>query len=690
MLTLVPAMVATAQSSESGAAPADTIMEKNLTEVVVEAPKIIHKTDMDLYIPSKSAVENSKNGLQLLANLAIPAMNVNNIMEKVTAAGEEVQLRINGRQATVEQVKAIMPENIRRVEWIDNPGLHYNGAAYVVNFVVINPTLGGAVMAEALAAVNTVWAKEYLTLQLNSGRSQWEAGVYSRLAEKTKIHRDYTETFTYPDGSHLTRKEKPIGGEANTSASTPWLSYCYIKPDTTTFYANFNTGFAFSNSLTYEGLLTLNNGSDDILLHDTNGKPRKTPSLSLYLEHNLPHRQMIVADFGASYYMGHTYSDYVEKDAVTAQTITDVHTFIRDRNQAYALEANYIKKWNSSRLTLGTGYTANRNRSVYDNLDGSIFHQRQDRLHFFAEYYLSVRKLTVTAGLGVYYMDYRFRETDQGDRSWNLRPRATLLYRLSNNHRLRLTFNSWQTAPSLTETNIAPQQTDGFQWTIGNPELKPSRSYRLALQYNFNLPRVNGSLRVTGFTSPGAITPYMYWDENRLVTSYENSRGFQQITTMLAPQVEIIPNHLSLNGYLEYRAERMRGTGYSIYNHNWSGSVGLQASYKKWSLYADYRRASRDLWGEKISWGEDYSTIALVYNLPNWHFTAGMFMPFGTYDQGSRRLNRYNTNEQHMRLDMRMPFISVNYNIRWGHQKKGARKLINADASATGSAAATR
>ncbi|MBD5203556.1 MAG: hypothetical protein HDS82_01595, partial [Bacteroidales bacterium] len=38
----------------------DTIPDYNLGEVVVQAPKVIHKADMDVYHPSKSAVDNSK------------------------------------------------------------------------------------------------------------------------------------------------------------------------------------------------------------------------------------------------------------------------------------------------------------------------------------------------------------------------------------------------------------------------------------------------------------------------------------------------------------------------------------------------------------------------------------------------------------------------------------------------------
>ncbi|WP_304646341.1 hypothetical protein, partial [uncultured Duncaniella sp.] len=75
------------------------------------------------------------------------------------------------------------------------------------------------------------------------------------------------------------------------------------------------------------------------------------------------------------------------------------------------------------------------------------------------------------------------------------------------------------------------------------------------------------------------------------------------------------------------------------------------------------------------------SIIDLSYNWKDWEFGAGVIMPFGKYDQGSKSLSKWNTNEQHMRLNMRMPYISVSYNLQWGRQKRGTSKLVNADAN---------
>jgi len=187
----------------------DTITMQELNEVVVQAPRVIRKADKDVYYPSQSAVENSRNGMQLLANLMIPSLTVTDALGSIKAGGQAVQVRINGREAQVDQVKALRPETVKRVEWIDNPGLRYNGANYVLNFIVANPTLGGSLQAECRQALNTAWGDYFLDSKFNNGRSQFEVGSMFKLTNKVKSHRDYEETFTYPDGNSLTRTETP-------------------------------------------------------------------------------------------------------------------------------------------------------------------------------------------------------------------------------------------------------------------------------------------------------------------------------------------------------------------------------------------------------------------------------------------------------------------------------------------------
>lgn len=680
-------------SANAQTATNDTVTTHELQEVVIEAPKVIRKADKDVYHPSKSAVDNSKNGMQLLNNLMIPSLSVSDALGSITAAGHSVQVRINGRTATIDQVRALLPETIKRVEWMDNPGLRYGGANYVLNFIVANPTLGGSLQVYARPALNTAWGFYMADAKFNFGKSQFEIGTNYKLTNNIKTHRDYTETFTYPNGNTITRKETSRGGTMDNTMGNLWTSYNYIKPDTTVFVAEFSMHKDFPGKVLYNGLLSLSDGTDDILLTDSHGDKGTTPSLSIYLQQHFAHKQMLVVDFSSSFYFGRTFSDYIEQKHTSSipPYLTDIHTNIKDRNQAYGIEADYIKNWRSSRFTAGVSYTANRNRSEYENLGGEIFHQRQDKVYFFAEYFRRFGKWSATAGIGAQYTDFLFRESNRGNHSWSARPQATITYSPNQNHNFRLNFTSWQSTPSLSETNVVPQQLDGFQWRVGNQNLKTANSYMLTFRYGFNLPRVNGSFGIRAFTSPNAITPLLEWSDNRLITTYENSRGLKNLSFFLAPQIEIIPQWLTVSGYVQYRMERMKGKDYAINHNGWSGNASLQLSHWGFVLSAEYRYAQRDLWGQKIRWGEDLNAIALDYNWKDWQFGAGIIMPFGKYYvQGSKSLSKWNTNEQHMRLDMCMPFVTVSWNLQWGRQKRGVQKIINADANTDRSTAGGR
>ncbi len=684
IIAILTALTTEAQMPADTTAQDTTNQQYELSEITIEAPKLVRRADMDVYYPSQSAVKASNNGVQVLKNLMIPTLSVSDALSKITSSGQEVEIRINGRKATVQELRNILPETIRRVEWLDNPGLRYNGAYAVLNFIVANPALGGSLMTSGMQSLNTAWGQYYASLKLNNGRSQWGLNTNFKLTNRMKAHRDYKEVFTYEDGSSLTRIETPLpGGYLSNTFAGLQLYYNYIKPDTTVLWVSMYGSKKWPEANKYNSLMTLSSGADDIRLNEYTSNDGYNPMMSAYYEQHFAHDQIFVVDFDAELYSGRSKHTYVEHNALTDMLITDVNTSVKDHNFASAVEANYIKKWGNTRLTAGLSYKANRNRSTYENLGDAIFHQNQDRVYFYGEYFQRIKKFTLTAGVGAQYTSFRLQETAQETNSWNVRPSVTLMYNLNTASKFRVWFRTWQTAPSLTETNPAPQQVDGFQVTIGNPMLKTSSSYDFGIRYNFNFPRFLGSFFIQGFSSPNAIAPYSYWDNDKLITTYENSRGLQNLKITLAPQIEVIPDWLTVSGYIYYTAERMRGTGYTHYNHNWAGSVSAHAEHWGFSLDVDYQKAPKSLFGEKITWGETLSAVMLSYNKNNWSFMAGMLFPFSKYEQGSRSLNKYNLNEYKMRLDISpIPLIGITYNVQWGRQRRDARKLINADGSA--------
>ena len=669
----------------------DTVTEsKVLQEIVVSAPKVLHKSDMDLYIPSADAKALSKNGMQLLQNLKIPSVTVNEVLGTVSSLGSAVEIRINGRVASVEQMKTLSPDDIKRVEWIENPGLKYKGANAVINLIVRNPGLGGSFMVQAMPALNTPWGQGSASVKLNNGRSQWGLDLTGKVTD-VDVYREYYETFTYPDGSHLTRDESPLGGKAKESNAKATLSYSYIKPDTTVIYASLSGFKNFSSGEDYRGLLTLSDGTDKVGVRDKDSSHGLTPRASLYVEQHLAKNRILAIDAGTSFYRGFAGHHHSENGAESGDMLTEVNTRIRDRNYSYAIEANYTEQWRRSRLTAGVSYNGSSNQSTYENLGGEKYHQNQNNVYLFGEYMHRIGKVTLTGGLGAQYSSFKLRESGLGNHSWNLRPRLTLSYRPGNASRWYLAFYSWQVSPTLSETNSVAQQIDAFQWQIGNPQLHTYNNYRIDAQYSYSGDRISGTVGVNYLFSPKSIAPFYEWQDERLVSSFENSRGRKWFSAYISPDINLIPGWLNLSGYIRYGLTNTKGMGYNITKYNWSGEVTAMAYHWGFNLIVQYNHNATTLIGERETWGEKVSLAMLAYNWQKWQFGAGMLCPFNKYDQGSRLLNHYNTNEKHMRLDLAsMPFIQISYNLQWGRQKRGVDKRVNADTSVEQSKAGSR
>lgn len=119
---------------------------QELGEVIVTASARISGADRKLVFPNKKQISASNNGVDMLRHLMLPRLRVNALDGSVAMSdGGSVQLCINGRKATKEEVTALLPEEIIRVEFQEDPGLRYGDAGAVVNYIVRRYEMGGSV-----------------------------------------------------------------------------------------------------------------------------------------------------------------------------------------------------------------------------------------------------------------------------------------------------------------------------------------------------------------------------------------------------------------------------------------------------------------------------------------------------------------------------------------------------------------
>ena len=167
-----------------------------LDEVVVKGEKVVQKIDRQLVMPTEAQKKASTNGVSLLQHLQLSGLTVNPMTKSiVTNYGEAVQLRINGVHATHEEVVALRPEDVIRVEYHEHPGLRYGGAAAVIDYIVKRKESGGNVSADLTNGVSPLGFGDYqLSGKYHQGKSTFTALMqWSR--RDLEWNRENEETF---------------------------------------------------------------------------------------------------------------------------------------------------------------------------------------------------------------------------------------------------------------------------------------------------------------------------------------------------------------------------------------------------------------------------------------------------------------------------------------------------------------
>ncbi len=272
----------------------DILMQEGATElgeVVVESQAVIQKVDRQILLPSKEQMQASSDGVSLLQNLQIPRIVISPIDNSVkTLSDESVQLRINGIEASTADVKAINPKDIIRVEYHDQPGVRYNGAAAVVDYIVKHRDTGGSLM---LAGTNGLTlpgiGNYYLAGKVHFGKSSLQA-VATYAPYDIYWTRTNNETYHFSTG----KIENNEVGEPTRYKTYPVnvsLNYNWTNGDKNMLNIRLRDNMAYTPYGSSDRDSRLFQPTDSFEIHDHDKSSSQSPSLDIYYQHNLPHKQ---------------------------------------------------------------------------------------------------------------------------------------------------------------------------------------------------------------------------------------------------------------------------------------------------------------------------------------------------------------------------------------------------------------
>ena len=182
-----------------------------LDNVTVTASAQRSEIDRKIVYPSERQQKASANGVDLLQQLMLPRLQVDPVNNTIQIPGDgEVQLRINGVKVTNQEIRALRPDEIVRVEYHDNPGLRYGNAEIVIDYIVRRPETGGNFGIDIMQSPHVAWGNYQGNMKINHKKSEFSANFWLGPRDFYGAYRDNQEDFNLGNGTELHRYEKGI------------------------------------------------------------------------------------------------------------------------------------------------------------------------------------------------------------------------------------------------------------------------------------------------------------------------------------------------------------------------------------------------------------------------------------------------------------------------------------------------
>ena len=659
-----------------------------LGEVVVESQAIIQKVDRQILLPSKEQMQASSDGVSLLQNLQIPRIVISPIDNSVkTLSDESVQLRINGVEASTSDVKAINPKDIIRVEYHDQPGVRYNGAAAVVDYIVKHRDTGGSLM---LAGTNGLTlpgiGNYYLAGKVHFGKSSLQA-VATYAPYDIYWTRTNNETYHFSTG----KIENNEVGEPTRYKTYPVnvsLNYNWTNGDKNMLNIRLRDNMAYTPYGASDRDSRLFQPTDSFEIHDHDKSSSQSPSLDIYYQHNLPHKQHLYFDVVGTYINTHSDRRFLQtplRGSASTDT-TDVISRVRGDKWSLIGEAIYEKEWKNIMLTVGARHNQQWVKNTYLGSTEATVNMTTAETYAFAEMRHRVDKFSYVVGIGV--MHTLIDQAGQKQSTWIARPQLTMSYDFGKGWFWKYKGYVSGYQPSLSQLSDITQQIDKYQMRRGNPNLKSVMYVSNEMELSWQSKHVNLNLWANYSYDHKPIMEETFEEiidgSPYAIRMYDNQRGYHKLNVSPSVQVKLLDNKLMFNitPFVKYMVSQ--GNNYNHEHVNYGVRGGIFYLLKGWRFFADVVTAQHNLWGETLTLGELTHDIGINYNSEHFGFGIMMVNPFSPH--GSRTVTKDlsalapTANTAVMQNYRQVLMLNFNVNLDFGTKhNEGWKRIDNED-----------
>ena len=667
-----------------------------LKGVTVEAARVVEKVDRQIIFPTKEQVKTASNGYDLLDNLSLPTIIVNRAERKVQSLkGGDVQIRINDVKASMQDVLALQPDEVTKVEFINVPGLKYGDSNLdaVINYQVRRRYAGYVGGVSTMQGTKAGFNNSDGYFKYNVKKSEFSIN-YS-FSYRSVEERSYESLGTYhlPTGETLHRNYLGYDSPFLYTTNNVQLGYNLSEPDKYTLnvrlnFYNHNSPVRGMNQLYQES------GKANQYLQNNRKMLEQIPSLDIYYSLNMPHDQNLALNLVGTY-IGTDYQYRMREytfnkspdESVKNAPLTDYSYDATGRKRSLIGEGTYSKNWKQMALSVGGQYNISHTDNIYVGSSNADTELKYSNLYLFTQLQGQQKWFSYQVGVGATRSS--IHQGENGYSKWLFRPQVTLQAKASDRLSFKWSSKITSDIPSLSDLSELRQYSNSFEARDGNSGLKPFTGYNNTLSASWNIPLMSVYLEGnwTYYDKPIAtsILPEKREDGSYLfVSKPKNQKSHDYKHLLLTPEVHLIKDHLDLNLMCEYQNVKTKGLDYSHEFNYFSYGAEIRYMTGNWNIGYGAYKVEKSFWGEKTNGGEPTSNLAVTYSYKNWQFgVLGLFVfyPHGCVYK-DELFNKYVQQKNKVRLadQGNMLVFAASFNFSHGRRyHTGSRKLNNSD-----------
>lgn len=570
---------ATDGKENGGKAVSDSL---SLNEVVVKGKRTVNRDNTLHLLPTKEQKEASTTGYGLLSRLALPLVTVNEVTKTISVPPNmgQLQVRINDIVASKHDLTSLDPKTVRRVDFLQNPGARYGmDVDYVINIITEKPEFGYTVGAELMQTLTSMRSNGEAFAKLNRGKSEFGVNYSFGFSDMKKQEYEETADYLMPDNSVFTMQR--TDNDWRTRQVSHDLQLQYTLADTSRYTLQATVGGTLSRIPRNTRTRTEVSGGVEETLPMRSTDDTKTALADLYFNYNLTKRQSLTVNASGSY----TASDY---DYSYGGSSPYAYT---SASKARTMFAETVYENRLRPFTLSAGATFDYNFTGVDYHGDTEAHNSilTQGVYMFAQIKGRLANLSYTVGTGASYRHYR--QGSQRNDYWLWRPELQLSWSPWRPFRLSYNVSMTQKPPRLAYLGDATVRNNTFEFTAGNPALRPNKVIEQSITASLQLPSLYTQIMTAYRKSPDCTMPKI-----ERMTADDGSTYFL-FTRTNQPAVnlfyvnnytryDVLPGKLSLNfmGGL-YRCFNF-GDDYTHHSSAFNWSAGADAYLGRLSLSA--------------------------------------------------------------------------------------------------------